>query len=165
MKFPKKNIAEKFIFIGIIVFISLNIFRSISLDLDGSSGSNLCSKIDSEIKKSLLYSNGEIHAYLLNEDFNGELNLGYVNFLKSNDFNNTLYVSAYLYDSDYYEGKFRAWILDSLDSPTLIFDTNSKLFVKKPNTNFQLIDYESDYAFKTAIECSRVEKHLYEQRN
>ena len=96
---------DKLLIAAIVLLIFLNIFRSFSLELDGSSGSNLCNKIDSEVKYFLLYDNNSLHNYLQNKDFNGELELGYVNYLKSNKFDEIYYISAYRFDSDYYEEK------------------------------------------------------------
>jgi len=156
---------DKLLIAAIVLLIFLNIFRSLSLELDGSSGSNLCNKIDSEVKYFLLYDNNSLHNYLQNKDFNGELELGYVNYLKSNKFDEIYYISAYRFDSDYYEGIIRTWIVNDLENPNLIFETNEEIFISKPTSNYELVDYKNDSTYTTSTECTRVEKFLYEQRN
>jgi len=54
---------DKLLIAAIVLLIFLNIFRSLSLELDGSSGSNLCNKIDSEVKYFLLYDKNLLPMY------------------------------------------------------------------------------------------------------
>jgi len=153
----------------ILVLISLlifaNLYRSLSLEVDQSSGSNLCVRMDSEIEEFLLYDENGLHKYLIDKNFNGELNLGYVNNLKSNKFKNIYYISAYMYDSDYYEGTIKTWVVDNLQNPKLIFETNENVFIVGGENSNKIIDYKNDPTYLKSIECSRVEKYLFEQRN
>ena len=83
----------------ILIFLVLNIFRSFSLEEGASSGSNLCSRLGPEVESFLLYDeNQNLYEYLNSQDFNGMLNLGYVNYLESNLEDGIYYISAYLYD-------------------------------------------------------------------
>ena len=165
MRFIKNLKRESILMIVIVIFLFLNLLRSLSLDIDGSSGSNLCTKLNSEVKSFLLYNDGILHEYLQEKGFNGELQLGFVNYLESNIENNIFYISAYRYDSDYYEGKIRTWVVNDLKNPDLIFETNEVIFIAQPSKNENILDFKNDPAFSTATECSRVEKFLYEQRN
>ena len=150
----------------ILIFLVLNIFRSFSLEEGASSGSNLCSRLGPEVESFLLYDeNQNLYEYLNSQDFNGMLNLGYVNYLESNLEDGIYYISAYLYDSDYYEGKIRTWLVNDIGNPNLVYEIYNEEVILKPTSNFKILDFNNDSAYKLSSECTRVEKFLYEQRN
>ena len=150
----------------ILIFLVLNIFRSFSLEEGASSGSNLCSRLGPEVESFLLYDeNQNLYEYLNFQNYNGKLNLGYINYLESNLEDNIFYISAYLYDSDYYEGQIRTWILNDIRNPNLIYEIYNEEVVAKPTSDFKILDFNNDSAYTLSNECTRVEKFLYEQRN
>ncbi len=150
----------------IIIFLVLNIFRTFNLQEDSSSGSNLCSRLGPEVESFLLYDeNQNLYEYLNLQNYNGKLNLGYVNYLESNLEDSIFYISAYLYDSDYYEGQIRTWIVNDIGNPDFIYEIYNEEVLAKPTSNFKIPNFDNDSSYKLSSECSRVEKFLYEQRN
>ena len=93
------------------------------------------------------------------------MNLDYINYLESNLEDNIFYISAYLYDSDYYEGQIRTWIVNDIRNPNLIYEIYNEKALAKPTSNFKILDFNNDSAYTLSNECTRVEKFLYEQRN
>ena len=162
-----KNLTIKNILtVLILIFLVLNIFRSFNLEEGASSGSNLCSKLGPEVESFLLYDeNQNLYQYLTSQNFNGKLNLGYVNYLESNLEDGIFYISAYLYDSDYYEGKIRTWLVNDIENPNLVYEIYNEEVLVKPNSNFKILDFNNDSAYKLSSECTRIEKYLYEQKN
>ena len=162
-----KNLTIKNILtLLIIIFLVLNIFRSFNLEEGASSGSNLCTRLGPEVESFLLYDeNQNLYEYLNFQNYNGELNLGYINYLESDLENDIFYISAYLYDSDYYEGQIRTWIVNDIENPNLIYEIYNEKVLAKPTSNFKILDFNNDSSYTLSNECTRVEKYLYEQRN
>ena len=162
-----KNLTRKNILsMLILLFLVLNIFRSFNLEEGTSSGSNLCSKLGPEVESFLLYDeNQNLYQYLNSQNFNGKLNLGYVNYLESNLEDGIFYISAYLYDSDYYEGQIRTWMVNDIRNPNLIYEIYNEEVITVPTSDFKILDFNNDSAYTLSSECTRVEKYLYEQRN
>ena len=162
----KKLTFSRVINIFILIFLVLNIFRSFNLEEGASSGSNLCKNLGPEVESFLLYDeNQNLYEYLNFQNYNGELNLDYINYLESNLEDDIFYISAYLYDSDYYEGQIRTWIVNDTGNPNLIYEIYNDKIIVKPTSNFKILDFNNDSAYKLSSECTRVEKYLYEQRN
>ena len=166
MLLSKKLTIKNILNALILIFLVLNIFRSFNLEEGASSGSNLCSRLGPEVESFLLYDeNQNLYEYLNSQNFNGKLNLGYVNYLESNLEDGIFYISAYLYDSDYYEGQIRTWIVNDIENPNLIYEIYNEKVLAKPTSNFKVLDFNNDSAYTLSNECTRVEKYLYEQRN
>ena len=162
----KKLTFSRVINIFILIFLVLNIFRSFNLEEGASSGSNLCTILGPEVESFLLYDeNQNLYEYLNFQNYNGELNLDYINYLESDLENDIFYISAYLYDSDYYEGQIRTWIVNDIRNPDLIYEIYNEKALAKPTSNFKILDFNNDSAYTLSNECTRVEKFLYEQRN
>ena len=162
----KKLTFNSVINILVLIFLFLNIFRSFNLEEGASSGSNLCSRLGPEVESYLLYDeNQNIYEYLNFLNYNGELNLGYINYLESNLEDGIFYISAYLYDSDYYEGQIRTWMVNDIRNPNLIYEIYNEEVITVPTSDFKILDFNNDSAYTLSSECTRVEKYLYEQRN
>ena len=71
------------------------------------------------------------------------------------------YISAYLYDSDYYEGKIRTWLVNDIGNPNLVYEINNEVVLIKPTSNFKILDFDNYSAYKLSSECTLVEKFLY----